>query len=158
MTVRKGIQEVFGFVVRPDCCSSLLAEYGARVSYDKRAPIEVGRAVKLIVPVERGQVIAELALSEYEPPVGFRYDVLSLERRRRKHKQVLPVFMFVEKIAVTVRLCEVDGGTRVTFTTSAIGFNGIITKIFVYLFFGIPSWFANRKFYAELADLIDRQA
>ena len=158
LTVDKGIQEVFQFLIRPDCCSLLLAEFDARVAYDKRAPIEAGRLVKLILPAERGQVIAELILSEYTPPHGFQYDLLSLKRHRKKQQQVLPVFTFVEKISIVVSLKEVRDGTRVTFTTSAIGLNGFFTKTFVYLFFGIPSWFSNKKYLGKLADQIDQQA
>lgn len=157
--VNKSIEDAFSLLLSPDTYSPLLKnEYRVKISYDKRTPMEKGKVIKLIMPSERGQIIADLELTECAQPNAFRYDITTINRKKKNKEEPLPLFMFLDKMYLEVNFREAKDGTKVVFSAYAEGMNGILTKAFAYIFFGIPSWFSNRKYLKKLTALVNSYA
>jgi hypothetical protein len=160
ITVNKYIEDAFDLLISPDTYSTLLKnEYRVTIKHDKRTPpMEIGKTVKLIMPSEKGQIIADCVLTECMTPTKFRYDITSFNRKKKNMEEPLPFLMFMDKISIKVDFTETNQGTKVIFSTYIEGLKGFLTKTFAYIFFGIPSWFANRKYLCALKGLVNGSA
>ena len=157
--VNKSIADAFYLLLCPDTYSPLLKnEYRAKIIYDKKTPMEVGKLFKLIMPGEKGQLVANIELSDCISPEAFRLDIVSINRKKKNKEEPLPIFMLLDKMYFEAKFEEAKGGTKVVFSTYAEGIKGILTKVFAYVFFGIPSWFYNRKYLKELTILVNSHA
>jgi hypothetical protein len=160
ITVNKPIEVAFDLLLSPDTYSQLLKnEYRVTIRHDKRTPpTEIGKTVKLIIPSEKGQIIADCVLTDCMTYTKFRYDITSFNRKKKNKEEPLPFLMFMDKMSVKVDFSEANQGTKVIFSTYLEGLNGLLTKMFAYVFFGIPSWFANRKYLCKLKELVNGSA
>lgn len=156
IVVKKGIEEAFSLLVSPDLYAPVLKrEYRVKMEFEKRAPMEVGRKVTMVMPSEVGEIVAHLELSDVLPPVSFRYDVASVNKKKKNKEEPIPIFIFVDKISLDVKFTDAKDGTRVVFTTCVNGLSGLLTKAFVYAFFGVPSWFSNRKYLQRIRKAVN---
>ncbi|MEE9303372.1 MAG: hypothetical protein V3U84_06265 [Thiotrichaceae bacterium] len=157
ITVSKGVGATFDFLINSGNYSQLLRDaYNGKIIYDKKSPIEKGKLYKLLIPAEKGQLVIELELEEFNSPHTLKYNILSVLKKRKKKEEILPTVMFFDSMSYEIKIQAYHGDTNIKFTTQIKSDRGLITKLFIYVIFGMFGWFSNRKFLANLERMINK--